>query len=101
MKPLALLALLTLTACQGNQVSTGTQTIEEGCVASSAAIKVLTAANHAGKLSVAQQDGVLRAIGLITPVCSGPAVPTLDSAGQAAFLAAVRAIESNAARVKP
>jgi hypothetical protein len=100
---LALAILLTacLTACQGNQVSTGTQQIEQGCTAASAAIKVLTVANDKGKLSAAQQRATLTAIGLIDPVCASPTPPTLDTVKQQAFLQAIAALESNAKGVKP
>lgn len=81
--------------------SAGTDQIERGCVIASAAIKALTVANNAGNLSPAQQDRVLRAIGLIDPICKSPAPPTLDASGQSAFLAAVHALQTTQGELKP
>ncbi len=93
--------LAILGGCANTSTSTGTQAVEQGCVAASAAIKVLTVANDKGKLTAAQQHATLRAIGLVDPICSAPEVPTLDSVKQSAFLQAIHALETNAAEVKP
>lgn len=103
MKQLFLLIALAfaLVGCQAGSVSTDIQKIETACVASSAAIKVLTEADRADKLSAAQEEQVLHAISLINPICTPPDPQTLDSVKQQAFLDAVALLEARAAKVKP
>jgi hypothetical protein len=98
---LALLVALVvmLPGCAG--LTTQTQKIEAACTGSSTAIKVLTAANDAGKLSPAQQAEIKTAIDTISPICNADNPPTLDSVKQQAFEDAIALLEAKAKGVKP
>ncbi len=94
-----LLAILAGCGC-GTVQTSATGQIETGCTAASAAIKVLTLANDQGKLNHATQTQVLRAIGLVNPICLSPTPPTMDTVKQAAFNDAVSALTTSAGSVK-
>jgi uncharacterized protein YceK len=97
---LAISLTLALAGCGSVSTSSGTQAIEQSCAAASAAIRVLTIANDQGKLNHATQTQVLRAIGLVNPICLSPTPPTLDTVKQAAFDDAVSALTASASGVK-
>jgi hypothetical protein len=84
-----LVLLAILAGCANTSPSTGRQSIEEGCVSASAAIRVLTVANQTGKLSASQQQSISNAIAITDPICRGSAVPDNSSA----FRAAIHALE--------
>ena len=93
MRPLILLALV-LSGCATNP--TQTQTIATGCASASAALRVLTVANDAGKLSLDQQAKILESAQYITPICTAEVAPTLDAQGLISFAAAVAQLQEAA-----
>lgn len=94
----ALALTLSLAACQTTNPTADqfTQEIETACASASTALKVLTVANDAGKLTPAQQTQILSAAGVITPVCGSPNPPTMDSLKMQAFLQAVTLLQGKA-----
>lgn len=91
------LSLTGFSACQSTP--TQTQNIEVACASASTALKVLTVANDAGKLTQAQQTQVISAAGEITPICTADNPPTLDSVKLQAFTRAVTILQSQAAKL--
>lgn len=87
MKATMVVSTLLLAACSA--LPTHTQQEAAVCVSYSAALKVLTVANQAGKLSVSEQAQVTEANTLVSPVCLAETPPTLDDLKQAAVAAAV------------
>lgn len=87
-----------LIGCSG--ISTQKQQIEVACASTAAATKVLTVANDSGKLTESQQDQVLKALSVTTPICAASAVPTLDDIKSVAFMRAVDMLRIRAAIVE-
>lgn len=98
-RALTFLALLTLSACQSMGFDTPSQQIAAGCATASATLKTLTLANQAGELTYDQQSAVLNAVGYITPICSAPEPPTLDTLKLEAFTRAIAILQSEAAKL--
>jgi len=96
---LALALAATIPGCAS--LDTPTKKIEAACLGSATAIKVLTAANDAGKLSADQQASVRKALDIIQPVCTAASPPSLDAIKQAAFADAIARLEAYAQGVKP
>mgnify|MGYP003385034856 CR=1 FL=1 len=84
-----LLVLAMVVTVAGCKVGEGAEQVATACASASAAIKVLTVANQAGKLSVEQQRYVVQTIGVIDPVCSRKTQPSLSDVQREAFLQAV------------
>lgn len=99
MKRLIMIAFL-LTACAQLGIQSEEQKIAAACASASAAMKVLIAANEAGRLSVAQQDGILSAIEIAAPICAAETPPTLDDVKRQAFVAAITVLTDAAAKAK-
>lgn len=100
---LAALLCIALVACGSvstSTPSTPTQQIATGCASASAALKGLTVANIAGKLSEDQQTQVLAAANLVNPICASPTPPTLDTVKLAAFLHAITILQTQAEAIK-
>lgn len=94
------LITLTLSACSGcSGLTTHEQQLAAGCASSSAALKALTVANDAGKLTPAQQTQIISAAGYIEPVCSADTPPTLDSVKLEAFARAIALLQAQAVSV--
>jgi hypothetical protein len=94
--------LVGFTACGSMPATTGdglAAQVETACATASAAVKALTVANNAGKLSPAQQTQILSAIGEVDPVCASPNPPTLDSLKMQAFLRGVSLLSAQAKRL--
>lgn len=87
-----------IVGCRGAGLVTPAQQLAASCAASAAALKTLTIANDAGKLSAATQTSVLHAIGYINPVCTAPEPPTLDSIRAEAFRRAILLLEQEAVK---
>lgn len=100
----ALTLIGSLAGCQAGGTLSNSQSnqIETACAASSAALKVLTVANDAKKLSAETQANVLKAAMTIQPVCGSPTPPTLDSLKLQAFMqaAALLGVQAVAAQSK-
>lgn len=94
---LACLLALALVACQSVGLTTTEQQIAAGCATASASLKALTVANDAGKLTADQQRSILSAAGYISPICSAPTPPTLDSLKLEAFTRAIVLLQAQAA----
>lgn len=92
-----LLTTLLLAACSTLGIQSEEQKIAAACASASAAMKVLIAANQAGKFSVAQQDGILSAIEIAAPICAAETPPTLDDVKRQAFVAAITVLTAAAA----
>lgn len=75
-----------------------TETIATTCASASAALKVLTVANDAGKLSEDVQYKVGVAALRIQPICGSPNPPTLDAVLLEAFKANAATLAAEAAR---
>ena len=91
-------ALLSVAACDRLGLNTQSQQIAASCAVSAAALKTLTQANDAGKLTPEQAANILHAVGYITPVCSAPEAPTLDTIRLRAFESAIQFLQSEAAK---
>jgi uncharacterized protein YceK len=95
-----MLMVLALTACSGcSGIQTHNQQVATGCATASAAIRTLTVANEAGKLSAEQQQAVLSAIGHIEPICSADSPPTMDQLKLEAFTQAIAILQAQAVRI--
>lgn len=55
------------------------------CASASAAIKTITIADKAGKISPADEAKVTQAITVVAPICEAPTEPTLSDAERSAF----------------
>lgn len=82
------------TACSSLQLNTNAQKVEASCATASTALKGLTALNDAGKLSPAAQQDVLKAIAIVSPICTAPTPPTLDDVKMQAFVQAVALLQA-------
>jgi len=90
---------LVLSGCMSStSPSTGVQTTEYVCAASTAALK--TAITFNAKLTPAQRADVTKATLVIDPVCSQPMVPTLSSTAQAALTGALTTLTTIATAVQ-
>lgn len=101
---LALALSVLLSACNGASGpldSSQLRAVEIGCASASAALKTLTIANDAGKLTPAVQTAVLSAAGRVAPICGAPEPPTLDSLQMQAFQQAVGVLAAKAAESSP
>lgn len=103
MKRLYLVGVLLLGACATTGTGTvalntkaRTQQIEMSCAASTTAIKALTAANVAGKLTLPQQKSVQQAIHTVAPICNAPTPPTLNDIEMQALVQAVVLLQTRA-----
>jgi hypothetical protein len=92
----ALLFLLAGCTTTGDLTASQLRTIETGCASASAALKVLTVANDAGKLSAETPRQVLSAAGTIAPICGADEPPTLTSLQMQAFTHAVALLGAHA-----
>lgn len=93
-----------LCACNTNGGASEELTAEQAqyvslaCASSSAAMKVVTVAINADKLSKEQRDIVGEAADRIAPICGSPTPPTLTSLQEEAFSQAVAVIAVQAAK---
>jgi hypothetical protein len=98
----ALLSLM-LVACSGcsgiGGTTTETQQIATACASASAALRVLTVANDAGKLDADAQKAVITAIGITNPICAADTPPTMDTVKLQAFTQAIALLQAQALRL--
>jgi len=96
-KFMMLAALITLTsafgACSSMGTQSDTQKVEAACVSATSAIQALTVANEQGKLSASAKASVSQAVSVVTPICTAPEPPTMDSLKMSAFDSAVAVLK--------
>lgn len=96
------MALVLVTAgfggCKSMGLDTDLQKIEASCATVTTATQTLTVADKAGKLTDAQRQDVLKALGVTTPICTQETPPSLDAVKEQAFQAAVAALSGLAAK---
>lgn len=88
-----------VSACTHVGIQSDEQKIATACASASAAMKVLIAANEAGKLSEVQQSVILRAIDIAAPICAAEESPTLDDVRHQAFVGAITALTAAAVEI--
>jgi hypothetical protein len=90
--------LLSACASMGGQPLTQLQKIELGCTSASTAIKALTVARRAGKLTPLQVGKVTQAGVFLAPICMAESPPTLNFLQEAAFEEAVKMLVAEGSR---
>lgn len=92
-----------ISGCETTSSTADTHTntyVQTSCASASAALKVLTEANKAGKLSVETQQQVLDAATILVPVCGSTEPLPADSLAIAALREAVTLLTKKASEVR-